>query len=227
MKKTSILTIILTLVVITSGCSSNTTSINNEENQPTSKPIEATQKINESSNIPINAEKKQNNNTKESDETLNWQTYTNKTHNFSFKYPDNIFAYDAIDHTNGQIPDIAGFGYTEPGQYDPGNPVPDNKQGSARILVWDNVSQDLKTWIQTKNPNFKNLTEIKINGITALVNYSKDPTNAERNPMVTKTYYLKTNNKVIEIIGSSVVNEYSDTWIRDFDKIVATLQVEG
>lgn len=158
------------------------------------------------------------------DETSSWKTYTNTKYNFSFKYPDNVFAYDAVDNTNGQIPDVAGFGYTKPGQYDPGNPAPADKQGSARILVWTNVSQDLKSWVQAKEANIKSWTDTQVGGLSALVNYSKDITSSFTTPMTFKIYYLKADNKIIEIMGFSETNQYSDNWIVNFDKIVSTFK---
>jgi len=152
-----------------------------------------------------------------------WKTYVNTKYGFSFKYPNNIFAYDVKDYTNGQIPDVAGFGYTRPGQYELGT-VPTEKMGSARILVWTNVSQDLKSWVKIHEPNIKNWTDTKVGDIAALVNYSKATTASEGNPMTFKTYYLKIDNEIIEIMGFSVTNQYSDDWIKIFDKIVATFK---
>ena len=157
------------------------------------------------------------------DETANWKTYTNTQYGFSFKYPGNVFAYDVVDYTNGQIPDIAGFGYTKPGQYELGT-VPAEKMGSARILVWTNVSQDLKSWVKIHEPNIKNWTDTKVGGVAALVNYSKATTASEGSPMTSKAYYLKIGNEIIEIMGFSVTNQYSDSWVVNFDKIVATFK---
>lgn len=156
------------------------------------------------------------------DETANWKTYINSQYGFFFKYPSNVFAYDVVDYTNGQIPDIAGFGYAKPDQYELGD-RPAEKMGSARILVWTNVSQDLKSWAQIHEPNIKR-ADTKVGSIVALVNYSKATTASEGSPMTFKTYYLKTGNEIIEITGFSVTNQYSDSWIVNFDKIVATFK---
>jgi hypothetical protein len=102
--------------------------------------------------------------------------------------------------------------------------VPAEKMGSARILVWTNVSQDLKSWVKIHEPNIKNWTDTKVGDIVALVNYSKATTASEGYPMTFKTYYLKIDNEIIEIMGFSVTNQYSDDWIKIFDKIVATFK---
>lgn len=158
------------------------------------------------------------------DEIANWKTYNNTQYSFSFKYPTNIFAYNAVDNTSGQIPDVAGFGYTKPGQYDVGNPLPADKMGLARILVWNNVSQDLKSWLKIHEPNIKSWTDTQIGGVAALVNYLKVTTATEGIPMTFKTYYFKTGNKIIGIMGFSETNQYSDNWIVNFDKIIATFK---
>ena len=150
-----------------------------------------------------------------------WKTYTKVDYKFSFKYPGNIFAYDEVDHTNGQIPDVAGFGQHDPEKYDAMNRPPDNKSGSARILVWKNVSQDLKSWLKKEDSSVKEneWTDVKIGGIDAVFYSLKNKTFYTK-----KTYYIKYGNNIMGILGSSPTNQYSDKWIEAFDEIVQTFQ---
>jgi len=151
-----------------------------------------------------------------------WQTYQSLKYNFSFDFPAGIYAFDADDKTNGQIPDVAGFGYRMPNQYELGN-IPANKMGIARILIWENVEQDLGAWIRDKG-DANNLEITKIGGYDGFYVYTKNENSPEGRPTVFKAYYLKVDGKIIQIMGFSEINPYSDKWIVDFDEIVLTLR---
>lgn len=153
------------------------------------------------------------------------KTYRNVPHGFSFKYPAGIYAYDATDYTNGQIPDVAEFGYGQKEQYSMDNPAPEDKQGFARVLVWKNITSGLLPWLNAQEPGTV-FEETKVAGLPGYVSYTRQATAVDGPGRTSKIYYVKKGTAVYEIMGGSVTNAYSDTWIKLFDRIVKTFVIE-
>lgn len=153
-----------------------------------------------------------------------WNKYTNIRYNFSFEYPNNLIAYDSVDYSDGVIPVVAYFGYVDRRQYELGDKLSTDKMGGARILIWADVQQNLKSWVQVHEHNIDQWIDAQIGGMAALVHYSRAITASDGDPMTFKTYYLKTGDRIFEIMGFSITNQYSDSWIETFDKVVATFK---
>lgn len=164
--------------------------------------------------------------TEDTNSMTDWLTYRNNTYGFSFMHPENIAAYDAIDHTGGQIPDVAGFGYTQPGEFEPGQLVPADKQGSARIIVWQNRNENLESFARADAQQGATFSQKIINGTPAIISFATDETYEERQAKTTKNYYIKKGNTIYQVMAFTVNNEYTYDWIVLFDDIMQTFTLE-
>lgn len=168
--------------------------------------------------------------------------YGNDQYGFEFKYPPSIVAESLIDHTRGQIPVVAGFGYkAETG---------DIYLQYASIIVWtgsrrevwkqasedfeDRISQRLyrkstlalgqdEFWI---DPAEERVTAI--NGFATVVQYAKEDHPTEGKPFVQKQYFIRTPNAIFqiqtvhlyEVAGSRTAEEF----LVVFDQIVNSMR---
>ncbi len=147
--------------------------------------------------------------------TADWKTYTNTQYGFEFKYPNDFSVCDVIPPKSlGTGTYITRITYSECGKTADPN-LPPEKVGSGGILVWTNIVQDLKTFVysQYDTVNSQYITNTKINNMDVYVHQNISG--------LSKDYFLKINNEVVEISAASSTGHI---WVQNIDQILSTFK---
>lgn len=200
------------------------------------------------SNASINTNTAANTNTVSNantatDPIAGWRTYTNSQYKISFKHPADWTPKTINDPYYNDKAILTTL-------QNPGFQEPYGAVGGIFINVYANrnISQPLNTWFSEHRERTEEkimagingpctgtaqrsditvtITDETVSGLNAKAQYEKDlrPTYCEGGATTSKSFYVKKDTAVYEIIASSVTSAEADTLLATFDTIMSTFQ---